>query len=272
MKMSFCETSLGKVAVRDSQGATGAVLLIHGNSLSSESYERQLNGDLGKRWRLVAFDLPGHGDSPPPADPEHTYTLAGYSRVAREVAASLGLHKPVIVGHSLGGHIALEAVANGFEISGLFVFSTPPLRDARDFPAAFHLELVGDILFRANVTDAEISKVARLIMPEGVQPPLYYARSIAATDPAARGVMGAALKRDPFANEQATLESIHCPAAVLLGELERIVNAQYVQALRLSNLWRGSVQFVPRAGHNPQYDNPEAFNVLLSDFLLQLTG
>jgi len=272
MKMSFCKTSLGKVAVRDSEGAKGAVLLIHGNSLSSESYDRQLAGEPGKRWRLVAFDLPGHGDSPPPAEPEPTYTLAGYSRIAREVAAALGLRKPVVVGHSLGGHIALEAVADGFEISGLFVFSTPPLRDARDFPAAFHLELVGDVLFRARVTDSEIAKVAELIMPAGVQPPPYYARSIAATDPAARGVMGVALKRDTFANEQATLESIRCPAAVLLGELERIVNIEYVQGLRLSHLWRGSVQFVPGAGHNPQYDNPEAFNALLTEFLLPLTG
>jgi pimeloyl-ACP methyl ester carboxylesterase len=178
----------------------------------------------------------------------------------------------VVVGHSLGGHIALEAVAKGLEISGLFVFSTPPLRDARDFPAAFHLELVGDVLFRASVTEAEISKVAGLIMPIGVQPPPYYARSIRVTDPDARGVMGAALKRDSLADERATLESIPCPAALVLGELEQIVNIQYVQSLGLSNLWRGSVQFVPGAGHNPQYDNPEAFNAVLSDFLRPLNG
>ena len=272
MKMSFVQTSLGKVAVRDSEGARGAVLLIHGNSMSSESYEPQLAGAPGRRWRLVAFDLPGHGDSPRPADPERTYSLAGYSRIVREVAASLGLHTPVLVGHSLGGHVALEAAANGFETSGLLVFSTPPLRDGRDFPVAFHLDLVGDVFFRARITDTEISKVAALIMPAGVQPPPYYARSIRATDPAARGVMGAALKRDPFANEQETLESIGCPSAVVLGELERIVNVEYVLGLGLSHLWHGSVQRVPGAGHNPQYDNPEAFNAVLTEFLLSLTA
>jgi pimeloyl-ACP methyl ester carboxylesterase len=271
MKMSFCETSLGRVAVRDTESAGGAVLLIHGNSLSAESYDYQLNGDLGKRWRLVAFDLPGHGDSPPASEPERTYSLTGYSIITGEVAVSLGLRKPVVVGHSLGGHIALEAVANGLEVSGIMVFGTPPIRTLADFPAAFHLDRIGGINIRAKLSEAEILHFAELFMPDGIVPPPYYLRSIAATDPAAREAFGASLGSSTLANEQSAFESIPF-AAMLLGEFDRLVSADYIRHLELPNLWRGSVQLVPTAGHCPQYDHPAAFNGLLTDFLLLITS
>jgi pimeloyl-ACP methyl ester carboxylesterase len=219
---------------------------------------------------LVAFDLPGHGGSPPPLDPQLAYSLAGYSRVTREVAASLGLRRPVVVGHSLGGHIALEAVADGLAISGIMVFGTPPLRTLADFPAAFHLDQLGDINVRGKLNQAEILHFAELFMPDGIQPPPYYVRSIAATDPAAREVFGASLNRSTHANEQTVLESIRFPA-ILLGELDRLVSIEYIRNLKIPNLWRGSVQLVPAAGHCPQYDRPDSFDALLTDFLVALT-
>jgi pimeloyl-ACP methyl ester carboxylesterase len=271
MKMSVCQTSLGKVAVRDTEGAGGAVLLIHGNSLSSESYEHQLNGELGKRWRLVTFDLPGHGDSPPAGEPARTYSLTGYSRITREVASSLGLRKPVVVGHSLGGHIALQAVASGFEVSGIMVFGTPPIRTLADFPAAFHLDRIGGVNFRAKPTDTEILHYVQLFMPEGIVPPPYYLRSFAATDPAAREAFWSSLDGAVLANEQAVLESIRF-AAILQGEFDRLVSTDYIRQLGLPNLWRGSVQLLPAAGHCPQYDCPDTFNGFLTEFLLAVTS
>jgi pimeloyl-ACP methyl ester carboxylesterase len=44
-------------------------VLIHGNSSSSRAFSRQLDGPMGKRFRLVAVDLPGHGASDDAKDP-----------------------------------------------------------------------------------------------------------------------------------------------------------------------------------------------------------
>ena len=91
----------------DSQGKGHPVLLIHGNSASGEVFKKQFQSALGKKYRLIAPDLPGHGDSDVAVDTE-TYSFPGYARVLAELINTLGLKKVTVVGWSLGGHIALE--------------------------------------------------------------------------------------------------------------------------------------------------------------------
>ncbi|HVV42374.1 MAG TPA: alpha/beta fold hydrolase, partial [Nitrobacter sp.] len=77
-------TSAGKIAWRQSAGSGPAIVLVHGNSASTRAFTRQLDSALGETYRIVAFDLPGHGDSDNAAEPASTYTIPGYARVLRE--------------------------------------------------------------------------------------------------------------------------------------------------------------------------------------------
>jgi pimeloyl-ACP methyl ester carboxylesterase len=63
------EAPNGAIAVHESADEGPAVVLIHGNSSSSRVFSRQLDGPLGRRFRLVAVDLPGHGESDNAKDP-----------------------------------------------------------------------------------------------------------------------------------------------------------------------------------------------------------
>jgi pimeloyl-ACP methyl ester carboxylesterase len=56
-------TSHGPIMVEEAGDGDLPVLLIHGNSLSREVFRKQLGGALSRKYRLVAFDLPGHGES-----------------------------------------------------------------------------------------------------------------------------------------------------------------------------------------------------------------
>ena len=266
MKEYTGHTSLGDVAIRESDGGGRSVLLIHGNSLGAESFMPQLSGEPGARLRLISFDFPGHGGSPRAANPVATYSASGYCRIIREVVSLLGIQRPVVVGHSLGGHMALQAIAAGFAVSGLMVLGTPPLGGNADFATAFQ-QGAGELAFRGHLSDSDIERMAGAFMPEGVQPPPYYARSIRATDPAARELLGISISAHGVADEKAALMTLRCPAAMVLGERERVVNLDYVRGLSISNLWRGGPQIVRGAGHCPQYDNEADFNRLLAEFL-----
>ena len=95
-------------------------MLIHGNSSSSRAFQRQLDGPLGERRRLIAFDLMGFGDSDRANDLKG-YLLPGQAKTVVAVAEALGAADAVFVGWSLGGHILLEAApdlgkARGFAI------------------------------------------------------------------------------------------------------------------------------------------------------------
>ena len=81
-KTTNIDTSHCRIAVSESAGAGPAVLLMHGNSTCGQVFRNQLEGALGERYRLVAIDLPGHGNSANATAPKRTYCMSGYADMA----------------------------------------------------------------------------------------------------------------------------------------------------------------------------------------------
>src|SRR6516162_5215425 len=80
-----------RIAGYESPGTARAILLVHGNSSSSRVWQKQLEGPLGGKYRLIAIDLPGHGASSAPPNPEQDYSGAGYSACIAAVVRELEL-------------------------------------------------------------------------------------------------------------------------------------------------------------------------------------
>jgi pimeloyl-ACP methyl ester carboxylesterase len=81
-----------------------ALLLLHGIANSSETWER-VAPHLADRFTLVAPDLLGHGES---ATPRGDYSLGAHASGVRDVLTALGIDRVTVVGHSLGGGIAMQ--------------------------------------------------------------------------------------------------------------------------------------------------------------------
>src|SRR5689334_18226070 len=79
------------------------LVFIHGAGYSAAVWERQVAA-LGGEHRVLALDLPGHGARM--REQAHTNHPANAAEVARAVAAA-GMRQPVVVGHSMGGGVAL---------------------------------------------------------------------------------------------------------------------------------------------------------------------
>ena len=85
------------------------MLLIHGNSACKEIFARQFESRLTQGYRLIAFDLPGHGASADAAEPQRTYNIPWwYADVALEVLQRFGVDHLAVFGWSLGGHVGIE--------------------------------------------------------------------------------------------------------------------------------------------------------------------
>ncbi len=85
-------------------GEGPALMLVHGIANSSTSWEPVL-ASLGRRFTVIAPDLLGHGDS---AKPRGDYSLGASASLLRDLMLALGHERATIVGHSLGGGIAMQ--------------------------------------------------------------------------------------------------------------------------------------------------------------------
>lgn len=86
---------------------TPALVMIHGGGCDHTAFAPQL-AHFQAGHRVVAVDLRGHGRSDAPIQ---EYTIPGFAEDVISLCQQLDLDKPVLIGHSLGGRIALEVVA-----------------------------------------------------------------------------------------------------------------------------------------------------------------
>lgn len=272
MRQQNVETSLGSIAVADAGQGDLALVFIHGNSGSSAIFGNQLESDLGKDYRLVAVDLPGHGQSGNAPVPEKTYSLPGYAAVVRQVAAQLDLERIVVVGQSLGGHVALEAAIGNPKILGLFLsgaFPTPgdPTRLSHGFTdnpglaVGMKETLDNDdvVIFSQNHVDENFAAC----------PPFVF-DDIRRTDPLARRCFFESVFRKDYADAEAFVRTDPRPLALIYGAHDKLINTDHAASRGYRNLWRNAIQFVENAAHTPAWEAPAEFDALLRAFLSDL--
>ena len=85
-------------------GSGPPVVLIHG-MLNSSSHWRSVALDLAGEHTVIAPDLIGHGDS---AAPRGDYSLGAHAASIRDLLAAVGIDRATLVGHSLGGGVAMQ--------------------------------------------------------------------------------------------------------------------------------------------------------------------
>jgi pimeloyl-ACP methyl ester carboxylesterase len=207
-------TSHGTIVVEETGSGDLPVLLIHGNSLSREVFRKQLGGALSKRYHLVAFDLPGHGDSSDALSAFRTYTGPSLADAAIEVLDLLGLGEVVVVGWSLGGHIALEMASQFSGIKGLLIIGAPPVSRhdmAEGFIATPHMRLAGQQYFGPSEIDAFGEAIF------GAPIPVAFRRAIERADGLARKTILEAARSGLGIDQRRLVENLAVPLAVVNG-------------------------------------------------------
>jgi pimeloyl-ACP methyl ester carboxylesterase len=90
------------------RGGAAPVVLVHGAGASSAIWMMAM-ARIARGSHVVAIDLPGHGPSPMPAGGVAALSIAGYRDAVGELAGALCLGPSVLVGHSMGALVAIEA-------------------------------------------------------------------------------------------------------------------------------------------------------------------
>ncbi len=257
------------------------LLFLHGFSNDAHAWD-WVAPTFAPHYRVVALDHRGHGDSD--RDPEGRYDHETMARDVNAALESLGAQRVVIVGHSLGGRVAMRFAGLFPEkVAGLVIVDSAPELDARG-TTRIRLDVQQQDPSFASLSDFE--KILQRQYP-ATRPEIlaklatHWARQRPdgrfelKLDPAfmrgRRGVSEEELAK--WSAEEAkhlwtALEKLPCPALVVRGAASDVLSADVADKMADEVLKQGKLEVVARAGHSVMLDNPEGFEKALASFVL----
>jgi pimeloyl-ACP methyl ester carboxylesterase len=239
------------------------LLLLHGLGGSKITWLPVLSA-LAEEYRVIAPDLPGHGESEKPVG---DYSPRLYAKVSRHLLDAMGVEQAAVLGNSLGGRVALElALRSPSRVASLMLLdpSVPGFRwryvmgFTKIVPSGF-----GAVPFPLRARMMEVM-IRRLFADPGRLPDGAYA--VAAQefiriyrDPRARMAFFASLRHivterpAPFFS---TLRRVKQPTLVIFGALDRLVPPRLGVRL-VQHMPNATLVVLPDVGHVPQFEARE---------------
>jgi pimeloyl-ACP methyl ester carboxylesterase len=269
LQKKFLDTSAGRIAYFETSGEAGPVVLIHGNSCSKEFMIRQLDG-LGLKYKMIALDLPGHGESSDALNPSENYTLTGYAHVVAEVIRKLYLKPVVLVGWSIGGDISLEMMGVAPELlKGVLISGAPPIVRSEQGIKEGYLPF-DSVNLVSKLEQFTHEDVKAYWAHESIDLDKYpiLAEACMRTHGLARYTMGNAFMRGEGINEKELVGISSVPLGIIMGADDFAVNNDYIQSLDYANC---KMMKKIDGGHDCLWSHSMNFNQLLDDFAEQLS-
>lgn len=252
-------------------GDVGTVVLIHGHSVDLRLWRYQLPALIDARYRVIRYDVRGHGRSTVPPD---GYTWEHYSADLSDLLDHLSIEAAHLVGISMGGGIALQlALDSPHHILSLTLVDAtlPGFTYSQEFSRQIE-ELV-----QAVRSEGPRSAFQRLWLAgplfDGVRRfphRLALLHEMTLAYPAADYREGA-IPADYAPTVSDRLAEVTAPALVVVGQ-EDIPDFRLIADLLAANLPNARQLLLPRCGHIPPLEQPGAFNAALIAFLREVSS
>ena len=273
-ELKYLDLHGNRLAYQD-EGQGEAILLLHGMAGSSQTW-RSVIRPLSRKYRVIAPDLLGHGMS---AKPRSDYSLGAFAVLLRDLLDELGVARATVVGHSLGGGVAMQFVYQHPDYCERLVLIGsgglgPDVGWTLRLLSAPGAELIMPIIAPSPVLNAG-EKVRSWFAKMGIESPrggeiwnAYSSFADAETRQAFlrtlravvdyRGQAVSALNR---LNVRADM-----PIMAIWGEQDAIIPVQHAYAA-LEARPDARIEVMPGVGHFPQVERPTEVVDLIDDFI-----
>jgi pimeloyl-ACP methyl ester carboxylesterase len=265
------------VAYTDQGEGQSALVLVHGLGSYLPAWKDNVAA-LAEHHRVIAIDLPGYGKSSKRSD--HAYSMAFFAGVVQGVIEELDLRQPVIVGHSMGGQIAItHALRYPGKARALVLTSPAGLETFEDGEAQWLADAVTEDFtckatpeaiwgrhvqnFHRMPKDAHFMATDRVAVIGGPDFP-QYCRAVS------RSVR--AMLDEPV---YARLPEVDVPTLVVFGKYDQLIpnpflhggSTERLAKKTVTRLPKGELVILPSAGHMAQMEQADAWNRAVLEFL-----
>ena len=278
-EIKFLELHGDRVAYRDVGNGDEVLLLIHGMAGSSEAW-RAVTPQLSKKYRVVAPDLLGHGQS---AKPRSDYSLGAFAAWLRDLLDELGISRVTIAGHSLGGGVAMQfAYQHPDYCERLVLISSgglgPDVGRTLRLLSAPGAELIMPIIAPGPVVRAgnklrDWLSAASIQSPRGAE--MWSSYSSLADQPTRQAFLRTLRSVvDHHGQAVCALNRLHLtselPTIIMWGDQDRIIPVEHAYALNEARP-ACRLEVLSGVGHFPQVERPGDVVDLLDDFIATTT-
>ena len=269
MTRQYCHIGSRTIAYLDS--APGArdlrtVVLLHAFPLGAGMWEPQLRS-VPKGWRLITPDLRGFGGS---TSDNGTPTMDDYAVDAMGLLGELGVSRAVVGGCSMGGYATFALLKRAPDLAiGVVLSDTRMGADSPEGRANRRSML-------ALVDREGPSGIARDMMPKLI------GETTRTTDPTVESTIRRFIKQQSPEGIRTAIQrmmdrvdatpvvsAVRVPTLVIVGEEDQLTPVE--ESRRLAEAIPGArLEIIPQAGHLPNLEQPDRFNVVLTRFLEDL--
>lgn len=249
------------------------LLLLHGIGVAVEWFSENI-ATLAQRHRVYAVDLPGHGQTGPITAP---YTLESYANFVRHFMDAVGLERSAVLGHSLGGGVALWlTLANPQRVSKLILLSSAMLGKEIAFPfRLMTLPWIGEQM--AKPSESGNQQMLKLIFHDPAKAPSHFpaimlrygkqpATQAAVVSTVRSGLNFWGVRPSLLAHSLGGLNANLPPTLILWGKQDALFPVRHAEEAqrRLPTI---RLHLFDACGHNPQVEQIDEFHHQVLQFL-----
>ncbi|WP_168222981.1 alpha/beta fold hydrolase [Oceanicola sp. D3] len=253
------------------------ILFVHGWSQAHLSFARQFTSPALAGFRMVGFDLRGHGASGKPTDPEAYAGSAPWGGDIAAVIEALSLSRPLLLGWSMGGKALCDYLAlhGDAALSGTAMIGTGPTSGKYIPPEARELRMADpDVLAKGMLSE---------VLAENLSATEAFLHACFHQQPAAEdfaAMMGFNMMCPPeirgqtrqrHADYRPAARATQHPCLVVWGAHERVMPKPIFDECA-DEFAHAEAHVFEHSGHAPFWEEPERFNALLAAFATRLFG
>lgn len=234
----------------------GTILFIHGNSSSSVVFDEVMKSDLIAHSKIT-LDLPGHGASIKGYDALEDFSVINYRNKQMTFINTID-DDILLVGNSLGGHLAIEISKDIKKLKGIVIFGAPPLKKPLNLEEAFLPVPELQTYFTENPDEDEIESAANV----AVFNKKYVNKIIEdfkSTNPKVRKAIVKDITENKLLDQFKIFINLNISKYIIAGSHDPSVNPEYLKMV--SDACDGNCELIhfENCGHFPSLEKPKKF-------------
>lgn len=223
------------------------VLVLHGWGQDLKHW-RQVSQLLMSKNQVICLDLPGFGLT---LNSQTAFGVQNYANFVEKFCTKLKIEKPFLIGHSMGGKIAIELASRGFPVQKLILISPSGTNKASKY-------------IRVKLFLIKIFKILLFWLPLGLKK--YLVGLVGSTDYKNAGGLEETFKKFVADNVFDKARKIKVSTLIIWGENDRELSV--TNAKKLKQNIKGSVlRILWGMGHSPNIQKPEELANLIKEYI-----